>query len=163
MNDYVNVTLPRATGKEEDFVFVGLNGKGYTVRRGVTVSARGCREGAMDETDFLFFRGSTPTLELVLPLAVDWSDTVCLTLSQRGRTVVEYAMNGSANPRGSGTLTRDETQQNLLLLTLSEADTLALEAGDVELQLRLKNSVGADSFRPLTGRVGPILREGVLA
>ena len=37
MNDYVNVTLPRATGKEEDFVFVGLNGKGYTIRRGVTV------------------------------------------------------------------------------------------------------------------------------
>ena len=37
VNDYVTVTLPRATGKEEDFVFVGLNGKGYTVRRGVTV------------------------------------------------------------------------------------------------------------------------------
>ena len=36
-NDYVSVTLPRATGKEEDFVFVGLNGKGYTIRRGVTV------------------------------------------------------------------------------------------------------------------------------
>ncbi|MBR6119895.1 MAG: hypothetical protein IKQ04_06220 [Oscillospiraceae bacterium] len=37
VNDYVSVTLPRATGKEEDFVFVGLNGKGYTIRRGVTV------------------------------------------------------------------------------------------------------------------------------
>ena len=37
VNDYVTVTLPRATGKEEDFVFVGLNGKGYTIRRGVTV------------------------------------------------------------------------------------------------------------------------------
>ena len=36
-SDYVSVTLPRATGKEEDFVFVGLNGKGYTIRRGVTV------------------------------------------------------------------------------------------------------------------------------
>ena len=35
--DYVNVSLPRATGREEDFVFVGLNGKGYTVRRGLTV------------------------------------------------------------------------------------------------------------------------------
>ena len=35
--DCVNVSLPRATGREEDFVFVGLNGKGYTVRRGVTV------------------------------------------------------------------------------------------------------------------------------
>ena len=36
-NDYVSVTLPRATGKEEDYVFVGLNGKGWTIRRGVTV------------------------------------------------------------------------------------------------------------------------------
>ena len=36
-NDYVSVTLPRATGKEEDSLFVGLNGKGYTIRRGVTV------------------------------------------------------------------------------------------------------------------------------
>lgn len=36
-SDYVTVTLPRATGKEEDLVFVGLNGKGYTIRRGVTV------------------------------------------------------------------------------------------------------------------------------
>ena len=36
-NDYVSVTLPRATGKEEDALFVGLNGKGYTIRRGVAV------------------------------------------------------------------------------------------------------------------------------
>ena len=117
----------------------------------------------MDETDFLFFRGSTPTLELVLPLAVDWSDTVCLSFAQGGRIVLEYAMNGSADPRGTGSLTRDETHKNVLLLTMSQADTLALAAGDAELQLRVKNSVGADTFQPLTGRVGPALREGVLA
>ncbi len=35
--EYVTVTLPRATGKEEDFVFVGLNGKGYTIKRGMPV------------------------------------------------------------------------------------------------------------------------------
>ena len=35
--EYVSVTLPRATGKEEDFVFVGLNSKGYTIRRGEAV------------------------------------------------------------------------------------------------------------------------------
>lgn len=35
--DLVTVTLPRATGKEEDTVFVALNGKGYTIRRGVPV------------------------------------------------------------------------------------------------------------------------------
>lgn len=37
MNELVTVTLPRATGKEENFVFVGLNGKGYTIMRGVSV------------------------------------------------------------------------------------------------------------------------------
>ena len=36
-SDYVTVTRPRATGKEEELVFVGLNGKGYTIRRGVAV------------------------------------------------------------------------------------------------------------------------------
>ena len=116
----------------------------------------------MDENEFLFFRGSTPTLELVLPLAVGWNDKIFLTLAQGGRTVLEYALNGTANPAGSGTLRRDETDENLLLLTMSQADTLSLEAGDVELQLRLKNDVGADSFRPLWGRVGPALKEGVI-
>ena len=33
----VTVQLPRATGKEENFVFVGFNGKGYTIMRGVPV------------------------------------------------------------------------------------------------------------------------------
>ena len=36
-DELVTVTLPRATGHEENFVFVGLNGKGYTVMRGVPV------------------------------------------------------------------------------------------------------------------------------
>lgn len=116
----------------------------------------------MDEGEFLFFRGSTPTLELVLPLAVAPSDIVYVTLAQGGRPVVEYAMNGSPWPIGTGQLIRDEAEENLLLLTMSQADTLALAAGDVELQLRIKNSVGADTFRPLTGRVGPARKEDVI-
>ena len=36
-SDYVTVTLPRATGKEENFVFVGLNGKGWNIMKGVPV------------------------------------------------------------------------------------------------------------------------------
>ena len=117
----------------------------------------------MDKERFLFFRGSTPTLELVLPLAVGASDTVFLTLAQDGRPILEYALNGSPSPAGTGTLRRDETDENVLLLTLSQADTLALASGSVELQLRLKNDVGADSFRPVTGRIGPVLKEGVIA
>ena len=37
MKDFVTVTLPRATGKEENFVFVGLNGKGYKIIKGKPV------------------------------------------------------------------------------------------------------------------------------
>ena len=37
MRQFVTVVLPRATGKEEDFLFVGLNGKGYTIKRGIPV------------------------------------------------------------------------------------------------------------------------------
>ena len=116
----------------------------------------------MDEAEFLFFRGSTPTLELVLPLAVAPSDVVYLSLSQRDRVVLEYAMNGSPQAGSSGQLVRAEGDENVLLLTLSQADTLALESGDVELQLRLKNSVGADTFQPLHGCVGPARKEGII-
>ena len=38
MKELIPITLPRATGKEENFVFVGLNGKGYTIRRGQDVA-----------------------------------------------------------------------------------------------------------------------------
>ncbi|MBR3077408.1 MAG: hypothetical protein IKQ54_02110 [Oscillospiraceae bacterium] len=116
----------------------------------------------MEESQFLFFRGSTPTLELVLPLRVDFSDVVYLTLCQGGRPVLEYAMNGSPSPAGTGSLSRAEADENVLLLTMSQADTLALETGNVDLQLRLKNSVGADTFQPLTGRVGPAWKEGLI-
>ena len=37
MKELVTVELPRATGMEENFVFVGLNGKGYQVMRGTPV------------------------------------------------------------------------------------------------------------------------------
>ena len=116
----------------------------------------------MEESQFLFFRGSTPTLELVLPLRLSDDDVIYLTLCQGGRPVLEYALNGSPAWPGSGELRRDEADENVLLLTMSQADTLALETGNVDLQLRLKNSVGADTFRPLTGRVGPAWKEGVI-
>lgn len=37
MKDMMEVRLPRATGKEEDTLFVGLNGKGYNIKKGVPV------------------------------------------------------------------------------------------------------------------------------
>lgn len=37
MKQFVQVRLPRATGREEETLFVALNGKGYTIKRGTTV------------------------------------------------------------------------------------------------------------------------------
>lgn len=37
MKDMISVALPRATGREENFVFVALNGKGYKIMRGQQV------------------------------------------------------------------------------------------------------------------------------
>lgn len=116
----------------------------------------------MNGSDFLFFRGSTPTLELVLPLAVGPEDTVYLSFAQAGQPVVEYALNGSPDPAGTGLLRRCEQERNVLLLTMSQRDTLALKSGETELQLRLKNDVGADTFQPLTGLVGPARKEGLI-
>lgn len=38
MQRLVTVHLPRATGNEEESLFVGLNGKGWTIRRGEDVA-----------------------------------------------------------------------------------------------------------------------------
>lgn len=37
MNEYVTVCLPRASGSEENFVYAGLNGRGYKILRGAQV------------------------------------------------------------------------------------------------------------------------------
>lgn len=116
----------------------------------------------MEDTELLFFRGSTPTLELVLPLAVGAEDVVYLTLCQRDEVVLEYAINGEPLSAGEGELRVAEGEPNVLLLTMTQADTLQLQTGTLELQLRLKNSVGADTFRPVRGWVGPARKEGVI-
>ena len=116
----------------------------------------------MDGPQFFFYRGSTPTLELVLPLEVGREDTVYASFWQGNRVVVELAMNGQASPAGEGNLSRAQDSPNTLLLLLGQQDTLALQAGFCELQLRLKNQVGADTFRPLLGQIGPARKEDVL-
>lgn len=37
MKEMVTIFLPRATGNEENYLFVALNGKGYTIMRGQQV------------------------------------------------------------------------------------------------------------------------------
>ena len=52
MKEYVTVQLPRATGKEEDTVLVGLNGKNYMIKRGVPVRVPRPVADILDESEY---------------------------------------------------------------------------------------------------------------
>ncbi len=108
---------------------------------------------------FIFYRGSTPTLELELPMALTGAETAWVTLSQQGQTVLDYAMHAQGQT-GEGSLSLCDTDPCLLLVQLTQADTLALDHGDCELQLRLRTADGADTFAPCFGWVGQARRKG---
>ena len=116
----------------------------------------------MRRPQFLFFRGSSPTLELVMPLRLSASDTVYATFSQGGVTALEYACNGTPSPAGTGTLSLAPDAPDTLLLSMTQADTLALAAGECALQLRVRTQDGADTFPPLRGCVGQTQKEGLI-
>ena len=113
----------------------------------------------MIQPQFCFFRGSTPAVELLLPMDCTAQDVLYATFSQGDRTVVEYAQNGQPDRPGTGTM---ETEGRLVRLQMSQQDTLAFDCGDCELQLRIKTEDGADTFFPLWGIVGPVRKEGLI-
>lgn len=118
----------------------------------------------MDNHQFIFFQGSTPTLELVLPLMLDQEDVAVVTIRQGDHDMLEYAMNATPTQsiQGTGTLALKEDDHSVLLLAMTQADTLKLFTGDAEIQLRIVTEDGADTFVPVVGAVGPAFRKGEL-
>ena len=116
----------------------------------------------MRTPQFFFFRGSTPTLELALPFALGAGDAAYLTLSQDGLNPLEYAYNGQQASYVQGSLTPLEEDPKTLAVSMTQADTLRLQAGDCELQLRVKTDQGADAFFPIFGQIGETRKEGVI-
>ena len=119
----------------------------------------------MDNHQFIIVQGSTPTLELVFSFDVDVDDVVYVTFSQHDANVLEYTMNGTVSPAyiaGTGTLEIDTGDSSVMLLTMTQADTLGLTPGDVELQVRVKTADGADTFFPLVGEVVRSHKTGVI-
>lgn len=118
----------------------------------------------MNNLNFLIYQGSTPTMELVLPLELDVDDAAVATLRQGDVDVLEWALNETPRETiaGSGTLALHEEDPSVLLLAMTQADTLALTPGDAELQLRVVTGEGADTFLPVVGAVGPAFRGGVI-
>ncbi len=114
----------------------------------------------MRTPQFLIFRGSTPTLELTLPLVPAETDVIYLTFSQMDTPVLELARNGEAAPAGTGSLLLSPEEPGLLLAALTQQDTLRLRTGICHLQVRIRTGEGADTFFPVTGYVGEAQKEG---
>lgn len=74
------------------------------------------------------FRGTTPTLILKVPIDTSLISKVYITFKQKGRTRLEKEL-------------KDCTcEENQLVVPLTQADTLLLDASECELQLRTKLS-----------------------
>ena len=120
----------------------------------------------MDQLQFIIAQGSTPRLELALPFRFpDSGGKAFVTFSQAGTNVLEYGLNGTATPAivGTGQLTVDSNDKSMLVLEMEQADTLKLSPGDIELQVRVKTTDGADTFEPLVGAVLKAKKGGVIA
>lgn len=118
----------------------------------------------MDNHQFIIAQGSTPTLELALPFELDAGDTAFVTFSQGDQNVLEYGLNGTATTAiaGTGTLSRDVNDHSLLIIKMTQADSLKLTPGDAELQVRVKTADGADTFMPLVGEIIKSHKTGVI-
>jgi hypothetical protein len=119
----------------------------------------------MDNHQYIITQGSTPTLELRLPFEFpDTGGVAFATFAQGDKNVLEYGLNGTATAliAGTGTLTVAEDDASVLYLAMTQADTLKLTPGDVELQLRVKTTDGADTFLPVIGAVVKAHKTGVI-
>lgn len=104
------------------------------------------------------YRGTTPTLEFVLPIECAKIDYVSIAFAQeQGRYSRESALVLEK------TLADCTANGNTLSLPLSELDTLRLDASrPVEIQLRIKCAGKSMASDIITESVGRILRDGVL-
>lgn len=118
----------------------------------------------MNHRVFMIAQGSTPTLELQLPFEAPRNAVAYVTITQEDEPVLEYALNASptASIKGGGKLIFDVDDRSVLLLTMTQADTLKLVNGDVELQVRIRTNDGADTFYPIPGGVVQARKGGVI-
>jgi hypothetical protein len=119
--------------------------------------------------EFCVSRGSTPCLEVGMPLELENSDVIYATFAQDRSALLEYNLNGSADastPAASGSMEIDEDDATILRICMTQADTLAFETGEVVLSIRIKRTdeedTLADTLKPITGMVFPAIKEGVI-
>ena len=98
-------------------------------------------------------RGTTPTLRFSLPFTSDVIKTVYVTFKQLDRTVLEKASGDD------GVSVAD----NIVVLTLTQVETLKMLAGDMAIQIRLKSNEGqALASNKIDVVVEDVLKSGVI-
>lgn len=98
------------------------------------------------------FRGTTPTLEFVLPFNTDLLEDILMTVAQKNVPLINKTMADA------------ECSENTVIIKLGQADTLKLnDKYDAHIQLRVKTKDGeafaSDIFRVA---VSQILKDGVI-
>ena len=118
----------------------------------------------MDQLQFAIAQGSTPRVELLLPFSMPSGTIAFATFAQNNTAVLEFGMNGTPTEAiaGAGTLTKDAEDSSMLVLEMTQEDTLALKPGDAELQVRVKTNDGADTFFPIPGVIIKAIKPGVI-
>lgn len=102
-------------------------------------------------------RGTTPTLQFVLPFAANIIDVLDIAFSQQ---LQPYAPAQIVLDKNLSDCTLDG---DTISLVLSQEDTLALSsAQDVEIQLRILSNGSALASQIIAVPVGRILKDGVL-
>lgn len=102
-------------------------------------------------------RGTTPTLQFVLPFAANIIDVLDIAFSQQLQPYSPAQIVLDKN------LTDCTIDGDTVSLVLSQEDTLALSsAQDVEIQLRILSNGSALASQIITVPVGRILKDGVL-
>lgn len=97
------------------------------------------------------YRGTTPTLVFKLPFNNDGIEKVYITFNQLDNTIIE---------KTEEDIVWDEQQ---ILLTLSQADTLNLTPGIVKIQLRIRYTDGtALASNTIITTTHEILKDGVI-
>jgi hypothetical protein len=95
-------------------------------------------------------RGTTPPITVKFNVPASTVDVLFLTITQQGETVIEKDI-GDAEISG-----------NNAVILLTQAETLTLEAGDAQMQIRWKIGNAADKSRVLGINVTDVLKEGVI-
>lgn len=116
-------------------------------------------------TDKVLFRvnqGTDYGLEIALPYEIGADDPVVVTVAQGGAEALRYHRNdvdAADPPTGEILLSEDGMT---LTVAMTQADTLRLDAGDAEVQVRVKTADGAETFDAVRGIVGAAVYTGEL-